>query len=163
RMLRTNLEFAILERDIRTILVTSGLQGEGKSTTAINLAVALARFGRRVALVDLDLRRPMIHHFFGLGEHHGLSDVALGRASVAEALVPISITADEERRSLFGRRRSNGKPQVVAGPNGSRPGQRVDVVEVLASGPVPPDPGEFVGTRAVAVIIDELRDLVDIV
>ena len=60
RMLRTNLDFATLEDvDVRTILVTSAVEQEGKSTTAANLALAEARAGRRVALVDLDLRRPV--------------------------------------------------------------------------------------------------------
>ncbi|HSX21360.1 MAG TPA: P-loop NTPase, partial [Gaiellaceae bacterium] len=56
RILRTNLELALFEREIQTIMVTSGMPGEGKTTTAANLAVAFARAGRRVVLVDLDLR-----------------------------------------------------------------------------------------------------------
>lgn len=162
RMLRTGLEFATFERDIRTVMVTSGLQGEGKSTTTINLGLALARFGRRVALVDLDLRRPTVHRFFGLEEGPGLTDVALGRASLEEALVPISVTPDERRRSLFRKRNENGDVPDGA-RNGSQPGQRADPVEVLVAGPVPPDPGDFVGTRAVTQILTELRDRFDVV
>ena len=59
RMLRTNLEFTNLEHGARVIMVTSALESEGKSTTASNLALALARSGRHVALADLDLRRPI--------------------------------------------------------------------------------------------------------
>src|SRR5205085_2685983 len=54
RMLRTNLEFVNLERGAQTVMVTSAVAGEGKSTTVANLGVALARAGRRVVLVDLD-------------------------------------------------------------------------------------------------------------
>ena len=60
RMLRTNLDFVNLERRAKRIMVTSAVDGEGKSTTAANLAVTLARGGRRVVLVDLDLRRPSL-------------------------------------------------------------------------------------------------------
>ena len=59
RMLRAKLDFVTLDRDVRTIMVTSALEQEGKSTTVANLAVAFARAGKRVALVDLDLRRPV--------------------------------------------------------------------------------------------------------
>ena len=80
RMLRTNLDFAdARERSgARTILVTSAVEQEGKSTTAANLAIAEARAGRRVALVDLDLRVPYLDRFFGLLHAEGITDVALG-------------------------------------------------------------------------------------
>ena len=75
RRLRTNLEFALLDRDIRVLMVTSAVQQEGKSTTVSNLAVALARSGRDVALVDLDLRRPLVADLFGVRRLPGLTDV----------------------------------------------------------------------------------------
>ena len=65
RKLRTSLEFVNFDRGARTIMVTSAGPREGKSTTVANLAVAFARAGRRVALIDLDLRRPVLEGFFG--------------------------------------------------------------------------------------------------
>ncbi|HEY0417827.1 MAG TPA: P-loop NTPase, partial [Gaiellaceae bacterium] len=93
RVLRTNLEFVRLERDLRTIMVTSALKEEGKSTTVANLAVALARGGHHVALVDLDLRRPQLHRLFGI-DGPGVTEVALGRASLEEALVALPVAGD---------------------------------------------------------------------
>ena len=86
RMLRTNLEFANLDVRAKTILITSAIEGEGKSTTAANLAAAFAIAGKSVVLVDLDLRRPSVHRFFGLQRTAGVTDVALGQASIEEAL-----------------------------------------------------------------------------
>ncbi|MFQ3633936.1 polysaccharide biosynthesis tyrosine autokinase [Roseiflexus sp.] len=64
QMLRVKLEIARFEKPMRTLLVTSSSPGEGKSTTAANLALAIARSGKRVILVDTDLRRPSLHRFF---------------------------------------------------------------------------------------------------
>ena len=66
RILATNLDFVNLERNAQTIMFTSATRGEGKSTTVANLAVALARGGRRVILVDLDVRKPSLASFFSL-------------------------------------------------------------------------------------------------
>lgn len=74
RTLRTNLRFLSLEQPLRTILVTSAMAEEGKSTTAANLAVALAEGGSRTILISCDLRRPSAHKFFGLSDGKGLVD-----------------------------------------------------------------------------------------
>ena len=92
RVLRNNLDFARLGGDdIRSILVTSAVEQEGKSTTAANLAVAMARGGKRACLVDLDLRRPYLDRFFHLLHAHGITDVALGLATLDEALTEIDL------------------------------------------------------------------------
>jgi capsular exopolysaccharide synthesis family protein len=78
RGLRTNLQFIALDRTVRTVQVVSALPGEGKTTTASNLAVVLAQAGHWVLLVDADLRRPRMHEVFGLEASPGLTDVLLG-------------------------------------------------------------------------------------
>jgi non-specific protein-tyrosine kinase len=75
RSLAANLQFAYADRQLQTIGVTSAAQGEGKSTTVANLAVALAQTGRRVIVIDADLRRPGQHVLFGLNRDEGLSNV----------------------------------------------------------------------------------------
>jgi len=73
RTLRTNIEFASVAAPIRTLLVTSSVPGEGKTVTAANLAVVFAQAGRRVLLVDADLRKPGVHVVFDLPNAHGLT------------------------------------------------------------------------------------------
>ena len=93
RMLRTNLELANIDEDVKIIAVASALPSEGKSTTVANLAVAAARGGQRVALVDLDLRKPMLATFFEGAGPWGVIDVALGRVSLADALLRMNVAA----------------------------------------------------------------------
>jgi tyrosine-protein kinase len=155
RMLRANLESITFERGVRTIMITSALEREGKSTTVANLAVAFARAGKRVVLVDLDLRHPVLARFFDL-EGPGLTQVALGHASLEQALTQIAIAdAPEPRRRLALRR---GGSQ-----NGSVTRELLGLLEVLPSGPIPPDPGEFVSSPALAKILSVLRERADVV
>ncbi|WP_109210459.1 MULTISPECIES: polysaccharide biosynthesis tyrosine autokinase [Microbacterium] len=86
RELRTNLQFMDVDNPPRAIVVTSPLPGDGKSTTAANLAVSLAAAGRHVVLLDADLRRPMVASVFGLPEGAGLTDVLAGRAELTEVV-----------------------------------------------------------------------------
>jgi Mrp family chromosome partitioning ATPase len=151
RMLRTNLEFATLGRDVRTVMVTSAVEQEGKSTTIANLAIALARAGQRVVLVDLDLRRPFVHRFFDL-EGPGVTQVALGHVSLEHALATVAITESAAKPS-----NGNGNG------NGNGHGAVKGMLEVLPAGPIPPDPGEFVGTAALTEILEQLRERADVV
>jgi len=77
RSLAANLQFAYADRQMQTIGVTSAAEGEGKSTTVANLAVALAQSGRRVIVIDADLRRPGQHTLFGVQREDGLANVLL--------------------------------------------------------------------------------------
>lgn len=90
RSLRTRIKAAENGRSLRTIIVTSPNKGDGKSLTAGNLALTMAQeFQQRVLLIDADLRRPSLHHLFGIGETPGLSDVLMGGAAIESALVEI--------------------------------------------------------------------------
>ncbi len=73
RSLRTNIQFASVDRTLQTILVTSALPSEGKSTVAANLAIALAQSGKRVVLLEADLRRPSVHRYLNVPNRLGLS------------------------------------------------------------------------------------------
>ena len=86
RTLRTSIQFLALDRPVRTLQVTSASAQEGKTTTLANLAVALARAGQRVILLDCDLRRPRIHEFFGLENETGFTSVLLGKVPLTATL-----------------------------------------------------------------------------
>lgn len=86
RQLRTNLQFAHIGQTSRAVLVTSSLPGEGKTTTATNMALALAQSGQSVVLIDADLRRPMVAEYLGLERSAGLTTVLVGEADVDDML-----------------------------------------------------------------------------
>lgn len=145
RLLRTNLTFANLEHNAKTILVTSAVPTEGKSTTVANLAVTLARTGSAVILVDLDLRRPSISGFFDIHPEIGITDVVLGASSLDDALLPVSFgTASDAEAQAF-----------QARDTGS--------LRLLTRGWAPPDIGEFVGGKALPAILQQLRSEADFI
>jgi capsular exopolysaccharide synthesis family protein len=86
RTLRTSVLFAAAQRGVKSLMVTSATAGEGKTTTASNLAVVLSDAGKRVILVSSDLRKPRIHRFFDLSNEKGLSSVLAGEAKPWEAM-----------------------------------------------------------------------------
>ena len=138
RKLRINLDFANLSIKARTIMITSAAEQEGKSTTVANLAIALARAGRRVVLVDLDLRKPFIDHFFDLTGRPGLTDVALGNVTLDQALWSIPF------------------PGSDAGPQSGS-------LYVLPSGPMPPNPADLIESSVVTEVLLDLAERADVV
>lgn len=86
RTLRTNLQFLEAGRATRAFVVTSSIESEGKSTTAANLAIALADAGARVLLVDADLRRPKVADYMGIEGAVGLTDLLIGRAELLDVV-----------------------------------------------------------------------------
>lgn len=88
RSLRTNLQFIDFESNQRAFVVTSSLPSEGKTTTAVNLAIALAESGKKTLLIDADLRRPRVADYMAVEGGAGLSDVLINAASLDEVLQP---------------------------------------------------------------------------
>lgn len=88
RQLRTNLQFANVSGRAKSVLLTSSLPGEGRSTTATNLAIALAQAGQSVCLIDADLRRPMVNEYLGLDRSAGLTTALVGNVDVNDLLQP---------------------------------------------------------------------------
>jgi succinoglycan biosynthesis transport protein ExoP len=137
RMLATNIELVNLDRGAKSFMVASAIRGEGKSTSAASLAVTFARRGLHVVLLEADLRRPMLRKMLLLEEGPGLTDVALGRADLEQALASTQLSDDQTLPTNGG---------------GTAPG----VLEVLEAGPAPSSPPEFLKSHAVAQIVSRL-------
>lgn len=88
RQLRTNLQFVDIDKAPKSIVVTSSVPSEGKSTSCANLAISLAQAGLKVILVEADLRRPQISDYMGIESAVGLTSVLIGRADLADAIQP---------------------------------------------------------------------------
>lgn len=129
RTIRTNLEFANVDRQLKCFLITSANPGEGKTTVAGNLAVIMARSGQRVIVVDADLRRPASHELFNVRNAFGLTNVLIGQSTVEEVL-----QASEDQ-----------------------------LVSILSSGPIPPNPTELLGSGNMSKVLEKLGEIADVV
>jgi polysaccharide biosynthesis transport protein len=165
RKLRTNIDFANLELGGQILLVTSALEQEGKSTTAANLAVAYARAGRRVALVDFDLRRPFVHRFFRRGVFPGVTDVIGGRTSFEGALQELALpplAPPKVSRIAAPAAASTARVAAVeAQPIGNRKG--AELILLPAGSATAADPADFLDAVVLKEMFGELRNRFDLV
>ncbi|MDP7978337.1 CpsD/CapB family tyrosine-protein kinase [Bacillus sp. WLY-B-L8] len=129
RNIRTNIEFASVDRKIHSLMVTSANPSEGKTTTTANIAVVFAQQGKRVLLVDADLRKPATHQMFQVDNIFGLTNV---------------LTAGERLETCI---------QKTA----------VDKLDFLPSGPIPPNPAELLGSKAMKELFSQTYSLYDLV
>ncbi len=129
RTLRTNVNFASPDTELRTIVLTSAAPGEGKSTTSANLATVFAQEGKQVLLVDADMRKPTTHYTFHMPNSIGLSNVLTRQKTVEEAVRPTS----------------------------------VDRLNLMTSGPIPPNPAELLASNTMGMLIAELKKMFDVV
>lgn len=86
RGIRTNLQFSNVDRNYKSIIVTSATAGEGKTTTLCNLAATLADAGNKVVIIDCDLRKPRIHKFFKISNEKGITDILLNGVDYVDYL-----------------------------------------------------------------------------
>lgn len=129
RTIRTNLQFAAVDSDLRTLLITSSGPGEGKSSTTANLAIVFAQQGKKVLLVDADLRKPTVHYTFRVDNRVGLSSVLVGEMDYLKA-----VDASEEEN-----------------------------LDILSSGPIPPNPSEILGSKAMQQFINQAKETYDLI
>jgi capsular exopolysaccharide synthesis family protein len=128
RTLRTNLIFSSLDDPLQTLVVTSPVSDEGKSTALANLAVTMAQGGRRTIIVDCDLRRPSQHTIWGVAQEPGLTTMVLENL--------------------------DAPPLLDVG---------VENLQLLPSGPLPPNPADLLGSARMEAIVDRLAAEADLV
>jgi capsular exopolysaccharide synthesis family protein len=127
RQLRTNLQFVDVDGPRKVIVVTSAMPTEGKTTTLVNLAIAMSSAGSRVLVIEADLRRPKVADLLGLERTAGLTSALSGRVRVEQVIQPWGGGA----------------------------------FDVLASGPLPPNPSELLASRHMEAMLRELREQYD--
>jgi len=154
RILKTNLGYADPDRNLKSILVTSTESGEGKSTLVANLAVTWARAGKRVIVLDLDLRRPKIHRYLDLGNNAGVTNVMAGEYDLKNVVQAVS-SSDLVPASQEGTNDT--------GPAGGSLNNNVKPIYCVTSGPIPPNPGELVVSEKMTKLITEACHYADIV
>ena len=146
RTLRTNIQFARLERGGKVLVVTSPTLQEGKTTTIVNLAITMAQSGQKTLLVGGNMRRPSLHRFFGIEREPGLSDILVGNARWRDC---IRTVAD----ILMGRFEME---DIMAAPG-------LDNLHIIEAGPVPANPSELLSTSAMADFLRAVSAEYDIV
>jgi tyrosine-protein kinase Etk/Wzc len=127
RTVRNSLKFASLDKPINSLMITSSLADEGKTTTVVNLGISIAREGKEVLLMDTDLRRPAVHDLFGASNSIGITTILAEEANVEDAT----------------------KKSDIEGLN------------LLTSGPVPPDPGRMLESAKLRQLIKDLTEQYD--
>ena len=135
RALRANISFSSIDEQVRTVAVTSAAPGEGKTTTAINLAIIMAQAYPRVLLVDADFRRPSVHQMLGAwpatpnSARVGLSNVIVGSAKLDDVVLETQF----------------------------------EHLGLVSAGAIPPNPNELLGSRRMASVMKELTEMADVV
>lgn len=137
RTLRTNIQFMNSQKDLKSILVTSTMPGEGKSWVSSNLAVTFAQAGKKVILIDADLRKGRLASIFQINSKPGLSNFLSGidEKGMNENIDILTYVKPTEVENLY----------------------------LIPTGNIPPKPSELLGTEATVKMIERLKEVFDIV
>jgi Mrp family chromosome partitioning ATPase/uncharacterized protein involved in exopolysaccharide biosynthesis len=146
RSLRTNIQFSALEKNIKTIVLTSSITQEGKTAVAANLAIAMAQGGLRTLLADTDLRRPSIHRIFGLDASPGVTELLLSNYDFSDAIRTVT--------DIMMGRMSMDKIMLTPG---------IDNLHIITSGTVPLNPAELIQSEKFKGFIDDIHDQYDVI
>jgi len=132
RTIRTSLFFSIPADEVKIVAFTSCGPGEGKTTTTANLALSIARSGKRVLLIDADLHRPMLHRIFGMDSSNGLTNYLVGDISLEDAIKQYKYE-----------------------------GSVVENLDILTAGPESPNPSELLGSQRMKELLVAARGVYD--
>jgi len=146
RIAKLNLGTVMRAHRAKAVMFVAAADSEGTSRTVANMAVALARSGSHVVLIDANMRRPAIDRFFGLDDRTGLSDILSGHGDLADALTIVDVGGEQ--------------PDDV-GTNGRA--ATGGLLEVLPAGPTPADAADLLESRMMSELLGELRGRADIV
>ncbi|MCP4360527.1 MAG: polysaccharide biosynthesis tyrosine autokinase [Chloroflexi bacterium] len=132
RVLRTGIQFAAIDKPMRSIIVTGGTPGVGKTTISSNLAIILAQAGNRVLLIDGDLRKPKQHELFNVPNSRGLTNLLL----------------------FYDKAKEDGRLQQLV--EKAVHTSSINELEILTSGPIPPNPSELLGSATMKELMTYL-------
>jgi uncharacterized protein involved in exopolysaccharide biosynthesis/Mrp family chromosome partitioning ATPase len=181
RALRTNLQFADNNENLRTFMLTSSGPREGKSTTVANLAIATAQMGLRTLVIDGDMRKPTIHRLLGLKREPGLANILTfffnkdGRSYTAnDQAAPIALVAGGQKNRLEELASENGDPLGMASVSASKTVQKIAsldlaiteavqptttrLLDVLTCGFLPPNPSELLASETMKDLLTLVKE-----
>ncbi len=146
RAMRTNVQFSGLDKQLKTIAFTSAVANEGKSTTIVNAAIAMAQAQNRVLLVEADLRKPVISRWFGVDPVPGLTEVVLGSYGWRDTIRTITdiMLGDMDVE------------EVMLTPG-------LDNLHVVPCGHLPPNPAELINSENLVHFFEEVKEEYDVV
>jgi Mrp family chromosome partitioning ATPase/capsular polysaccharide biosynthesis protein len=167
RVLRTNIELAAVDAPPRTIVVSSAMPGEGKSTVVRNLALAFSESGKRVVIVDLDLRHPSMLRMFAVGDGPGFTDVLRHKVDLEDATLDIQTSLPALDEWVFEQIDGGIARNGTNGKNGKASsrlfGDNRAHVALMRGGSRPANPPAALASARTIEVLDELRARYDLV